>query len=307
MIPRPPATRIGRPLYDCEDDPRPKATRDMCQFCVQHGDGKAWYLEASNYAHDLTSDLERRGFVIDFVQGFDGMRSRANTWVDMLEKAPAPAEKAIKARITKRQQAHHFGQPVPIEECERIFDFATSIVRLPCVCRTYAGKSERGYCLAVTATPMDDTLAEAFGGFEMGPDISRLESMTKNEAMTLLHRCEQEGLMHSVWTFITPFIGAICNCDMSSGCMAMNLTVGHDIKMMWRGEYVASLAEETCVHCGACAELCPFDAIDFNRAQKRVTLRQEDCWGCGVCRAACKKNSLALLPRASVPAVAEVW
>ena len=279
----------------------------MCQFCVQHGDGEKWYLRAENYTRDLTDDLERRGYIIDFVQGFDGMRSRALTWVNLLESTtPRPVERAVKNKIHRRQQVHHYGQPVPIEDCERIFDFTTSIVRLPCVCRAYAGKAERGYCLAVTATPMDDTLSEAFAGFEMGPDISELERMTKAEAMELLRRCEREGLMHSVWTFITPFIGAICNCDMESGCMAMTLTVGHDTKLMWRGENVAQLAEEMCTDCGACAAVCPFDAIDAERG-KPTHLKQEDCWGCGVCRAACSADAISLVPRSTVPAVAEVW
>jgi len=280
----------------------------MCQFCTQHGDGKVWYLEATNYVTDFESDLERRGYIVDFVHGFDSMRSRSLTWIELLENsAPKPVERAVKNRVHKRQQAHHFGQPVPIEDCERIFDFATSVVRMPCVCRTYAGKAERGVCLAVTAMPMDDVLAEAFDGFDMGPDISSLERLTKEQAMQVLRDCERDGLMHSVWTFITPFIGAICNCDLSSGCMAMTLTLTHDTKLMWRGEYVASLAEESCTQCGLCAELCPFDAVDFDRTQRTVALRQDDCWGCGVCRAACRHDALTLLPRKSVPAVAEIW
>ncbi|MDH4140732.1 MAG: 4Fe-4S binding protein [Coriobacteriia bacterium] len=279
----------------------------MCQFCVQHGDGKAWYLQAENYAFDLSRDLERRGYVIDFVRNFDGNRARLLTGVEVLERAPDNVERAVKGRITKRMQGHHFGQPVPIEECERIFDFATSIVRLPCVCRTYAGKAERGYCLAVTAVPMDDTLADAFEGFDMGPDISRLESMSADEAMTLLRQCEREGLMHSVWTFITPFIGAICNCDLPSGCMAMQLTVAHDVKIMWRGEHVATMAEERCTSCGSCVEICPFGAIEVTDSEEAVALRQGDCWGCGVCRAACEQGAISLVPRLSIPAVADLW
>ena len=42
----------------------------MCQFCVEHGEGKRWYLEASNYAYDLDSDLKRREYVLEFIRGF---------------------------------------------------------------------------------------------------------------------------------------------------------------------------------------------------------------------------------------------
>ena len=31
----------------------------MCDFCVQHGEGKKWYVQAKNYAEDLLSDVRR--------------------------------------------------------------------------------------------------------------------------------------------------------------------------------------------------------------------------------------------------------
>jgi len=280
----------------------------MCEFCVQHGDGEKWYLNAENYVADLENDLDRRGFIIDFIQDFDASRGRSLTWLNLLEtKGPRMLERTVKKRTHEKMKASHYGQPVPLEECNRIFDFATSIVRLPCVCRTYAGKAERGVCLAVTAMPMDDTLEKAFEGFDMGPDIAGLERLSKDEAMALLRACEREGLMHSVWTFQTPFIGAVCNCNLESGCMAMTITLEHDTKLMWRGEYVAEMNMDTCIDCGACVTLCPFDAIDAKTNGTRPHLRQEDCWGCGVCRAACSKDSLQLVDRDSVPITAGIW
>jgi len=280
----------------------------MCQFCVQHGDGEKWYLQAQNYTADLESDLQRRGYIIDFVQGFDRMRSRTLLATRAIDIAPQALSSAVKRTVSNRQQEHHYGQPVPIEECERIFGFATSIVRLPCVCRTAAGTPDRAYCIAVTTKPMDDVLAEAFRDYETGPDTAGLERMTKEQAMELLRDCEREGLMHSVWTFITPFIGAICNCDLASGCMAMNMTVGHGIKVMWKGEYVAELDATACTGCGACVSRCPFNAIDMppDRHQPAV-LRQQDCYGCGVCRAACTAGAIKLLDRTAVPLVASAW
>lgn len=279
----------------------------MCQFCVQHGDGKAWYLRAENYVADLESDLERRGYMIDFVHGYDLMRSRANVATRLLDRAPRPIHRMVARRVTDHQKTYHFGQPVPIEECERVFDLATSIVRLPCVCRTAARTRDDGVCLAVTVSPIDSTLAEAFKDYASGPDAPQMERLTKDQAMLLLQDCENDGLMHSVWTFMTPMIGAICNCDISSGCMAMDMTLNHGLKVMWRGEYVIELAEETCTGCGVCSALCPFDAIDFDRPARRVSVRQEDCYGCGVCRAKCQPTALKLVPRSTVPAVANQW
>jgi Na+-translocating ferredoxin:NAD+ oxidoreductase RNF subunit RnfB len=283
----------------------------MCRFCTQHGDGKTWYLQAENYIADLESDLARREFMVDFVQGFGRTRRRALVATELLDATPLllkPAADAVRNRVHQRQQKHHFGQPVPIEDCERIFDFATSIVRLPCVCRTHAGKSERALCLAVTTRPNDAALAEAFAGFDSGPDVAGLERLSKEQALELLRDCERDGLMHSVWTFESPLIGAICNCDLSSGCMAMRMTMRHDIKVMWRGEFVATLAEETCTGCGACVERCPFDAIDAPEAKSAPAhLRVADCWGCGVCRSACRPGAITLRERSTVPEAAGTW
>lgn len=278
----------------------------MCRFCVQHGDGERWYHEASNYAFDLETDLARRGYIVDFLRDFDRNRRRGLTAVEIAERLPGPIERAGKARFSKRMQEHHFGQPVPIEDCERIFERATSIVNLPCPCRTFAGKPEEGFCIAMTHAPIEHILREGMADYGDGADTLRFETLDKDGAMALLRRAEERGLMHSVWTFQTPFIAAICNCDLSSGCMAMKMTIGHDAKLMWRGEDVAVLDESACTDCGACAERCPFAAIDSPNGVP-TRLRQEDCWGCGICRSACPADAIALVDRRTVPAVAALW
>jgi NAD-dependent dihydropyrimidine dehydrogenase PreA subunit len=186
---------------------------------------------------------------------------------------------------------------VPIEECERIFDFATSITQLPCVCRHFAGTPEEGYCLAVTVRPVDDVRAEAFAGYADGPDLAPFERLTRAEAVEVLRHAEREGLMHSVWTFKTPFIAAICNCNLASGCMAMRTTLEWGHKTMWKGEYRAEIDAEACTGCAACASRCPFSAIAFD--ERRVAHADpEQCYGCGICRSACPARAIALVARA---------
>lgn len=277
----------------------------MCEFCVQHGEGKKWYLEASNYAVDLAHDLERREFLIDFVSGFDTRMKRNVRLLDAVKASPAPVRAAFRSIAGPRQLRDHFGQPVPIEECERIFDFATSIVQLPCVCRHFAGTPEVGYCLAVTVRPVDDALDEAFAGYEYGPDTAKFQRLTKPEAVELLRRTEREGLMHSVWTFKTPFIAAICNCNLQSGCMAMRTTLVWEHKTMWKGEYVAEVDRAECNGCGACVARCPFSAVTLDAA-RTAEVDRNDCYGCGICRSACRRSALTLVDRVPAGAVAAV-
>jgi ferredoxin len=274
----------------------------MCQFCVQHGDGKAWYLQASTYAYDLDSDLKRREYLLDFLKDFGKGRAFALTNLDRLDKLPAPLRELGRSAASARMKTYHYGQPVPIEECEAIFDIATSVVRIPCPCRYEAGTKDEGYCLAITTKPIDRLLDEGFADYEVGPDLAKFERLTKEQAAALLRRSEDEGCMHSVWTFVTPFIGAICNCSLESGCMAMRITVEHETPIMFKGHYIAEADVEQCTGCAACVERCPFSAITIGPEHKRAIVDEKKCYGCGVCRSACDYDALRLRERESAPA-----
>jgi len=278
----------------------------VCQFCVEHGEGERWYLQAKNYAYDLESDLRRREYVIEFIRGFGETRTNALNWARRLDALPAPVADLGKTAISRHMQPRHFGQALPIEDCGEVFDLATSITVIPCICRMHTpGKSADEVCILVTTQPIEPVLTEGFSSYEDGPDLDDFHRIDKSEAMELLRRCEEAGLMHSIWTFQTPFTAAICNCNLESGCMAMRMTAGHGIKLMWRGEWVARLDEERCTRCGACARICPFSAIEAGGG--RVTLHTERCWGCGICRDSCRHEALHLAERRSVPEVASIW
>jgi ferredoxin len=278
----------------------------MCQFCVEHGEGKRWYLEAENYALDLNSDLARRDYVVEFISGFEKMRSRAILAGNIAAKLPEPLTRAGKRAISKHQQANHFGQPLSLEDCEQVLDIASSVTTIPCVCRMHEpGQTADEVCMLVTSSPVNSVLEDGFSDYDSGPELDDFHTMTKGEAMELLRSCEDRGLLHSIWTFKTPFAAAICNCNLASGCMAMRMTARYDVKVMWRGEDVAVLDAEKCTACGRCAKRCPFDAISAKPGV--VTIPAEKCWGCGICRSACSEGAITLRDRRTVPAIAMLW
>jgi ferredoxin len=271
----------------------------MCRFCTEHGDGKAWYLEAASYAADLDADLDRREYLVEFVADFGEQRARILANLARLERLPARLRGLASARASKLMEPVHFGQPVPIEEVEAILDITTSIVRVPCVCRYHAGRRSDGYCLMVTTKPYDAMLDEAFADYDTGPDTSRFQRLSKTEAVSLLRRVEDEGLMHSVWTFLTPFIAAICNCDLESGCMAMTLTVEHGVPNMLHGHRRAEADPSACTGCAVCVKRCPFRAVTLDPAGRKARVDPEACYGCGICRSGCAPGALALVERGS--------
>lgn len=280
----------------------------MCTFCVTHGDGKRWYLNARNYAADLEADLRRRGYIVGFVRGFERNRRAVKAGLAALRLMPEPLAGSLRRRSSEAMQAVHFGQPVPLEHCERILEHATNVTRLPCVCRgaMRAGSDAESCCLVLTVAPHQGLLDECFAGYRGGPHAEGFQRLSKDEALGYLRRAEARGLAHTAWTFQTPFIAAICNCDLPSGCLAMNLTLRSGVKLMWKGEDVAALDAERCSGCAVCVAKCPFEAL--HRVRKgEVRLDRSACWGCGTCRASCAKGALTLEPREGAAGVEAGW
>jgi Pyruvate/2-oxoacid:ferredoxin oxidoreductase delta subunit len=281
----------------------------MCEFCHKHGEGKKWYLRAENYSEDLLSDVRRRKYIEDFVSGPEHLREALEE-LERLDQAPAIVRRALTWALSNRQKKVHYGQVVPIEDMERIFGFVNTIVRLPCICRKVTLGKEKRYCYGLSISPGGGEFSRLLTGLEhsylKGPDTSEFEVLTREEALQALRGHEREGLCHTVWTFHTPFIGGLCNCDRSD-CIAMKATVTHDFPVMFRAEYVAKNDPEVCNGCRQCMKVCQFGAIAYSGAEEKTAVDARRCYGCGICRAACSRGAISLVDRSSVPASANLW
>lgn len=281
----------------------------MCEFCHRHGEGKKWYLQAKNYSEDLLSDMRRQQYIANFMS----QPERAAHGVAQLgkvDKLPSFVQTVLTPYLSNRQKKVHFGQVVPIEECEQIFDFVTSVVRIACLCRHNTVGTEQRYCYGVSMAPMGGKLAQIIREIDVnyltGPDTAGLEVLNKEEALASFREHEQEGLCHTVWTFITPFIGGICNCDRTD-CLAMRATLTNNVPVMFRAEFVAEANPDLCNGCRQCMRVCQFGAIGYSAANKKVFIDQRRCYGCGICRTSCEKDAITLYDRSSVPVAANKW
>jgi Fe-S-cluster-containing hydrogenase component 2 len=281
----------------------------MCEFCHQHGEGKKWYLQAKNYSEDLLSDLRRREFIANFIRNADHAPDGIEK-LGMVRGLPGFVQAVVNPYLTDRQKRSHFGQVVPLEECEKIFSSLSSIVRIACYCRHGTVGTEQRYCYCLSMAPQGGNLAEIIrsvgADFLTGPDTSGLEVLSVEQALKSFREHEREGLCHTVWTFVTPFIGAICNCDRTD-CLAMRATVGYGFPIMFKAEYVAEVNPERCNGCRQCMSVCQFGALSYSAATKQSRVDQRKCYGCGICRSMCDRGAVVLKERASVPAASRLW
>jgi ferredoxin len=281
----------------------------MCDFCHKHGEGRKWYLEATNYAEDLLSDLRRRELIERMFRRPERL-AQGIASLDRLDRAPGFVRRALTPSLIRRQKKYHYGQVVPIEEVERILDFVTSVTRVACICRQATLGTEQRYCYGVSLAPDGGELMriirEIGQDYLTGPHTKGLEALSKEETLAAFRDHEREGLCHTVWTFIAPFIGGICNCDRSD-CLAMRATVAHQFPVMFRAEYVAVVSPDLCNGCRQCMRVCQFGAIGYSAANRKAEIDPRRCYGCGICRSVCKPDAVALLDRAAVPAAARLW
>ncbi len=260
----------------------------MCEFCTQHGEGQKWYLSMQNYSRELFDQQERYDFIDEFMAYFED-NAKSIAQLDRLRERPF-AYRFVRRMAARQQKANHWGQIVPLEDAEQVIDLQTSIVRLPCVCRSLTTGREDRYCFGVGVD-----LSGILGQY---PDYSEsFEILDQEEAKRLLRSFDRQGLVHSVWTFKTPYIGGLCNCDQD--CLAYRLQVKNDLlPTMFRAEYVGIVDWDLCNGCRKCISKCQYGAIQYSVGSKRATINMHACYGCGVCRAACSQDAIDLQPRA---------
>ena len=183
-----------------------------------------------------------------------------------------------------------------MEDIREIVGKAATVVRLPCACRWAAMKKENRCCYSVSYTP--ETWYEHLDMSYFGKaDDMGLESLRPDVAIQQMEEMEKDGCVHTIWTMITPFIGAICNCQPED-CLGLR-TLAIDVETMHRGEQMAVVDGDFCTGCGSCEDACHFDAISSvqSSGEFKAAIDPVKCFGCGLCRNHCPEEALSLADR----------
>jgi ferredoxin len=287
----------------------------MCEFCIEHGEGKKWYLLMKNYSKELLhqelsgaeAEESRAQTRAEWLRRFSELFSGAAALGTVMSREQlaglvSTSELAGKAEAQRLEgrKVVHFGQVLPIEDVEEVLDLVTSIIRIPCGCRFLAiGKTDKRYCFGLGMDPL--------GIMGKYPDSSAsLEVLDREEAKKIIRQLDDEGLIHTIWTAITPYVVGICNCDRD--CLAYKSYIEQrGTPTFFRAEYVARIDPELCSGCKECLKQCQFDAQFYSSARGKVDINPTRCYGCGVCRASCPTQAISLIPRKDEPKVANLW
>jgi ferredoxin len=159
------------------------------------------------------------------------------------------------------------------------------IVALECPCRAVTDNP----CL-----PLDVCLivGEPFASLVVEHHPHRSRWISQDEAAQILREEQQRGHVHHAFlkdAMLGRFY-AICNC-CSCCCGAMHAH-RNGTPMLASSGYVAHLASDDCIACGACVRSCQFSAMSLRGGAVRID--SAACMGCGVCVSTCPQGVLAL-------------
>lgn len=99
----------------------------------------------------------------------------------------------------------------------------------------------------------------------------RGREISREEAIEIIKKAEENGLMHSIPNTDGPGkTHAICNC-CGCGCFSMRLSNMWTNPDMVRSNYVSQVNEDNCVACGECVENCPTNALKLGQKVCTIT------------------------------------
>lgn len=150
--------------------------------------------------------------------------------------------------------------------------------------------------------PVDVCLAvgDPFVPFVLEHEVLNARKISSDEAVEILEAEAARGHVHCAY-FKDVMDGrfyAICNCCPCC-CLGMQAWIKAGTPMIAHSGYVPVISDE-CTHCGDCAEICPFSAIESG---EETVVDKDKCMGCGVCEKVCSYDAvtLELEPARGVP------
>ena len=208
---------------------------------------------------------------------------RRNTQkTDIARKLPF-IRKYAESKIQNYFNLKHAGQVISLEDAISICSIPGKVSVIDCPCQKYLFNRYEKKCILFGTTA---DIVENLPNFN-------IKDMDFEDAAELLKSTESKGQIHTVWTFISPYVGAICNCK-ERGCLLFHLKNKYPFAdIVRKGHEIAIVDHNICAGCGDCQKICQFNAVTIKGRKAEIN---DNCYGCGVCRNFCSLDAIQLVP-----------
>lgn len=156
--------------------------------------------------------------------------------------------------------------------------------------------------------PLDVCIAvgEPFVGLLEEFGTGNFRRVDPEEAARILREEHERG--HVQAAYFKDAVGGrfyhICNC-CACCCVGMKAHNAYHVPLLASSGYVARVDPDECNGCGACEEVCPFNAVAVGDDQVAV-VDAALCMGCGVCGSRCDAEAIKLEVDPSRPAPLDI-
>jgi len=177
---------------------------------------------------------------------------------------------------------------MPYERASELLGEAQSWGVMDCICRKQKKLIGKGcehpidVCMIFSRRP---------GTFD---ESTAIRALTKEEALGVLRRAAEAGLVHTVGNQQRG-VYYVCNCCSCSCALLRGVTEYGIMSATAPSSYVARVDDDECAGCELCIERCQFGALSVVDDICRVD--EQRCYGCGQCVLACGDEAIRLVPR----------
>jgi len=176
----------------------------------------------------------------------------------------------------------------PYEDAREIVKTMDRLAVADCICRVQQGLLEH-FC----EKPLEVCfMAGSHGEYYVDRGMGRWVS--QEEALEILNRCEEAGLVCQPFNTVNP--GGMCNCCGDCCAQLRGLKMHpRPVEMVVTNHY-ALVDEDLCVGCEVCLDRCQMDAITMTDEGTAV-VNLDRCIGCGLCVTTCDAEAMILAPK----------
>ncbi len=189
--------------------------------------------------------------------------------------------------IMKPQPAIHRVIPVrgavksewilPYDDIKAILEASKTFGVRKCICRV-----QQDYIGRKCDFPLDICIY-----FSSHEHNSRPGDITKEDALALLVKAEEIGLVHTV-NNVMEGLYYVCNCCGCCCGIMRGITDFGIENSIAHSNYYSVIDADTCVGCGICQDRCQVKAISLK--ERVAVVDRQRCIGCGLCVTGCPTN-----------------
>jgi electron transport complex protein RnfB len=171
---------------------------------------------------------------------------------------------------------------LPYDDIRSMFENSKSFRAEDCICRVQQDMLGNRKC------DFPVRLCLTFSPVERPKDP---HDVSKEEALALLDRAEEIGLVHCVSNVIKGLF-YVCNCCGCCCGILRGITDWGIEQSVAHANYYSTIEPDLCNACGICIERCQVKAI--KEVDGSVVVHREKCIGCGLCVTGCSSGAVRL-------------